>query len=269
MYDLNIHSEYSINSSYPMEKMVKSAISKRAKVVTFTDNIDFEACKNKIDIKFRVRDYLREATSLKYKYSDSIEIYSGIEIGLQPHLVKKYSELVNNYPFDFVLMTIHTVSGSNIVKDKVLNTKDIKRTYFEYYSQMLESVRLFDDFDVLGHIDFIDNYVLKHSGTSLDPSIYDDMFPIIKDILEILIKKNKGLEVNTSSTRSGLTYFYPKPSILKLYKELGGEIITLGSDARKPEDICHEFKEAERLLKEIGFEAIYYYKDRKKIKILL
>lgn len=269
MYDLNIHSEYSINASCPMEKMVQSAIEKKAKVISFTDNIDLETSKNKINIKFRVSDYLKEITSLKYKYSKSIEIYSGIEIGMQPHLAENYAELVNKYPFDFVLMSIHTVSGDNIIKDKVLNTKDIKKIYFDYYSQMLDCVKSFNDFDVLGHLDFIDTYVLEHSGLPLDPSIYDDMFPIIEDILKIIILKNKGLELNTSARRSGLSYFYPKPSILKLYRDLGGEIITIGSNANNPEDICYQFKEAEKLLKTIGFDSIYYFKDRKRIKVLI
>ncbi len=269
MYDLNIHSEYSIAASCSMEEMVESAIKKKAKVISFTDNIDLETSKDKIDIKFRISDYLKEITSLKYKYSNFLEIYSGIEIGMQPHLGPKYSQLINKYPFDFVIMSIHDVNGENIIKNRILNTKNIKKIYFDYYSQILDCVKSFDDFDVLGHIDFIDTYVLEHSGLPLDPSVYDDMFPIIEDILKVLIEKNKGLELNTSAPRFNLSYFYPKPSILKLYKDLGGEIITIGSNANKPENICFKFKKAEKLLKQLGFDSIYYFKNRKKIKILI
>ena len=73
--------------------------------------------------------------------------------------------------------------------------------------------------------------------------------------------------MNTAGVKYGLGYYHPKIEILKLYKELGGEIITIGSDAHNPEFIGYEYKEVEKLLRELEFKYIYLYKERKKFPI--
>lgn len=271
MYDFHIHSEYSMDSNSPMDKVAINAIEKKAKAICFTDHIDFDATVNKIDIQFRVPDYFKEITKMKYKYKDKLDIFTGVEIGMQPHLYKRYDELINKYPFDFVIMSIHTLNGIDIASDKIFQyaTKDPEDIIMTYYETMLDAVKQYDNFDVLGHIDYIDRYFERQTGSKLDIKQYYIYEPIIEEILKVVIDKNKGIELNTAGLRTGLDYYNPKINILKLYKSLGGEIITMGSDAHHIDDLLYDFKKAERLLKQLGFKNIYIYRERKKIQIQL
>ena len=128
---------------------------------------------------------------------------------------------------------------------------------------MYKCVDNFNNFDVLGHIDYIDRYFEDFSTIPK----YEEYHYLIESILKILIQKGKGIEVNTAGMRYGLDYFHPKIQILKLYKELGGEIITVGSDSHTPETIGYGYKAVEKMLKDIGFKYIHIFKERKKYPI--
>lgn len=263
MYDFHLHSEHSIDSRASMEDMVLSAINKNFKSICFTDHVDFDATTQKIDICFRESDYFRNIKQVKYKYTKNIEILAGVEIGMQPHLFKKYGEFINNSPFDFVLMSLHTVDGLDIHEGAFIKEKDPIIALEMYYNNMHTCIEGYDDFDIVGHLDYIDRYFLSPSKTPR----YDEYYYLIEEILKLIIENGKGIEINTGGMRYGLKYFHPKIQILKLYKELGGEIITIGSDAHKPEDVGYGYRAAERILKDLGFKYIHLFKDRKKFPI--
>lgn len=263
MYDFHLHSEYSMDSSSSMEDMVISAIKKNLKAICFTDHVDFDSTLQKIDFVFRTQDYFKNISKVKYKYKQDIEILSGVEIGMQAHLFKRYEHLLKDKPFDFVIMSIHAVNGKDIHSDNFTQEKRPLDALIEYYNTMQACVEGFNDFDVLGHIDYIDRYFDDYS---LIPSFKDYGY-IVEDILKVLIEKGKGIEINTGATRYGLDYSHPKIDILKLYKKLGGQIITFGSDSHSPSNVGHEYRTSEKLLKELGFKYIYIFKDRKKFPI--
>lgn len=263
MYDYHLHSEFSIDSKTPMEDMVKAGINKNLKSICFTDHVDFEATLDKIDIQFRPEDYFKNINKVKYKYKNSIEVLAGVEIGMQTHLAKRYKNFISNNPFDFVIMSIHSIDGKDLFVDEYLRDKEPLVALQEYYKTMYTCIQEYDEFDSLGHIDFIDRYFDDYKSIPKF-EYYRDM---VEGILKILIEKNKALEINTAGLRYGLGYFHPKLQILKLYKELGGELLTIGSDSHTPEHIGYEYKFTERALKELGFKYIYIFKERKKFPI--
>ena len=269
MYDFHIHSEFSIDASHSMEDMVKSAIDKKLKCICFTDHIDLDSTNMHLDLKFIVDDYFKELRKVKYRYMSDIEILGGVELGLQPHLIQRYEHLVSKYNFDFVILSIHAINGMDIVRENIFQTYSQKEAIETYYNDLLYCVQNFKDYDVLGHIDFIDRYVHLQTDEVLDLSIYDSIYEQIAEILKIVIEDGKGIEVNTASLRHGLDYLNPKLTILEIYKELGGEILTLGSDAHFPKDVGADFRLAEKVIKSLGFKSIYVYRDRKKSQILL
>lgn len=263
MYDFHIHSDFSIDSKAPMESIVKSAIDKNLKTICFTDHVDFEATKEKLDLMFRPLDYFRDINKVKYKYKDKIEILSGVEIGMQPHLKDRYYDFINAYGFDFVIMSIHSIEGMDIFYDFASSNLSPEETLNIYYDEILNNLRVFDEFDVLGHIDFIDRYT---SDFDLNRK-YNQFMEKIEEILKLIIDKGKGIEINTGALRYGLDNVHPKPQILKLYKDLGGEIITIGSDAHIADHVGYEYKATEKLLREIGFKYLYLFRERRKFPI--
>lgn len=263
MYDMHIHSQYSMDSTTEMEKIVIQAIKNNMKSICFTDHVDFDSTTQKIDFVFRTSDYFREINRVKYKYKKDIEILAGVEIGIQSHLFERYDKFINNNFFDFVLMSIHSVNGEDIYVDNFTKDKDPVEAIRAYYTDMLTCVRGFSNFDILGHIDYIDRYFsLKEDIPELKE--YEDL---IVEIFKTLIEKDKGIELNTSGFRKNLGYFHPKLSILEIYKDLGGETITIGSDSHTSDTVGSDFKLAEKMLRDLGFKYIHIFKERKKFPI--
>ncbi|MFA5576848.1 MAG: histidinol-phosphatase HisJ family protein [Tissierellaceae bacterium] len=263
MYDFHLHSEYSMDSKASMESMVLSAIGSNLKSICFTDHVDYDVTSEGIDFVFRTADYFRNINQVKYKYKNQIEILAGVEIGMQSHLFERYNKLIEENEFDFVIMSIHAVDKIDIHTGEFTRKYEAQEALERYYKEINKCVSGFSNFDVFGHLDFIDRYFDK--GVSIPR--FEDYHFLVYDILRLLIENNKGLEINTAGMRYGLGYYHPKISILKLYRELGGEIITIGSDSHTPETIGHDYKLVEKILKDLGFKYIYIFKDRKKFPI--
>ncbi|MGF7056558.1 histidinol-phosphatase HisJ family protein [Brassicibacter mesophilus] len=260
MYDYHVHSNFSGDCKYSMEEMVLGAIEKNVKVLSFTDHIDFDYGNSEIDFVFDVNDYFKEFKKIKHKYRGQIEILSGIELGMQPHLSKTINRLICLDLFDFIIMSIHTAKGKELHEGEFYINKAPQDAYKDYYGDLYSCLSSFNDFDVIGHLNLIDRYV-KYMDKGLELGEYK---PLLTKVLEKLIAKEKGIEINTSGIRYGVNSFHPTVEILKLYKDLGGEILSIGSDAHKPEDICFAYNDVINLLRELGFKYITNYKNRKK-----
>lgn len=113
-------------------------------------------------------------------------------------------------------------------------------------------MRTFDNYNVYGHLDF----VVRYGPNKRKYFNFNDYKDLFVEILKIIIQNGKGIEVNTAGLRKNLGYPHPHKDILKMYKDLGGEIITIGSDAHLPEHIGYKFEDISELLKSLGFN--YY-----------
>ena len=126
-----------------------------------------------------------------------------------------------------------------------------------FRSYMLDCLKKYKDYDVVGHFNVIDRYTDRIP----DPSVYMDL---VEEILRVVVSDGKGLEINTSSFRYGMgERTTPAKEILRLYKELGGEIITIGSDAHKPKDLGYYFDHAVEMIKDTGINYLATYEQRK------
>ena len=114
------------------------------------------------------------------------------------------------------------------------------------------------NFDVYGHLDYVVRYG-SEPGKAYDFERHGELFD---EILKTLIEKEKGIELNTGGIKKGMKEFHPCMKILKRYRELGGEIITIGSDAHKPENVGEYFERAAQVLKECGFEYYCVFEKR-------
>ncbi len=131
-----------------------------------------------------------------------------------------------------------------------------REAYLEYFVSILENIRAFQDFDVYGHIDYVVRY-------GPDKNTYYSYADVIDEILKQLIHHGKGIEVNTAGFKYGLGHPNPCEDILKRYRELGGEILTLGADAHQPEHIAYDFQRLPKLLQTCGFSYYTVFKNRK------
>lgn len=244
-----------------MYNICKTSIDKGLEGICFTDHVDIDYPGN-----IEVIDYEKYSSDIDdviLKFKNKIEIYKGIELGMQPHLSKENSLFSSKPDIDFVLGSIHVVDKKELYKSDFLKGRSNQAGIIAYFEDLKKSISSFNDFDSLGHIDVVRRYLINGEG-DFQFDLYQDY---IADILKSLISMNKGMEINTSGKRYGLTSFHPSTEILKLYKDLGGEIITVGSDAHRPEDLGYGFMEVLDLLKALGYRYYCIFKKRKPVFI--
>ena len=262
--DLHVHSRFSSDSEESMESIIETCISKGFKYVYFTDHhdMDFPVNPNEPDMDFQLDfpGYIDELQRLKDHYNNIIEIRFGVEQGICPETADRISALSNSYPFDFIIGSSHLTSLTNgdPYYPSYYDGKTNIEAYREYFSSEAENVLLTDGFDVYGHLD----YAVRYCPDKSFVFVFNDYRDIIEVLLKRLIEKGKGIEINTSGI-SKIGYPHPHIEALKLYHSLGGEIITVGSDAHIKENIGVGFDIAYKILKKVGFKYYTRYKDRK------
>ena len=263
--DYHVHSEFSDDSIYPMEQIIKDAIAMRMDEICFTDHVDY-GIKDDWDcghpIKYRGAEpfanvnypvYTAKIAELQHIYGTQIAIKMGLEYGIQVHTIPQFQSLFERYPFDFIILSIHQVDDKEFWTQDFQKGKSQREYNRRYYEEMLEVVKKYKNYSVLGHMDLITRY----DENGIYP--FEKIEPIVAEILKIVIEDGKGIELNTSYHRYGLKDTTPSINILKLYRELGGEIITVGSDSHKPEHLGTYITDAKNLLKSLGFPYFCTY----------
>ncbi|MGY3750126.1 histidinol-phosphatase HisJ family protein [Vagococcus acidifermentans] len=256
--DYHVHTHYSDDSTYQMEQVVQDAIKKGLDEICFTDHVDYgvkyDVDDPRLDMNAKnVRtnvdyaSYYKQFCQLKDTYKNRITLRFGLEFGIQTETIKKYQRLFAAYPFDFILLSIHQVGNQEFWTGDFQRNKTDKQAYQDYYEEMYRVVTTYHDYSCLAHMDLLRRYVTVANDS------FDEHEEIIRAILLAIIKDNKGLEINTSFIRYNLPDTTPSMTILQLYHELGGELITIGSDSHAPEELGCYTKESKAILKDIGF----------------
>ncbi|MCR5811460.1 MAG: histidinol-phosphatase HisJ family protein [Lachnospiraceae bacterium] len=270
--DYHVHTQYSDDSEYLMEEVVRDAIALGLSEICFTDHVDYGIKRDWDDprgveyrrggpgepermpvVNVNYPEYAAEFGRLKEKYKDQITLKMGMEFGMQTHTIPQYEKLFSAYPFDFIILSVHQV------EDKEFWTQDFQkgRTQEEYnlryYEEILELVRHYHNYSVLGHLDLISRY------DKAGHFPFERIRPIVAEILRTVIADGKGIEINTSSHRYGLRDLTPSRDILRLYRDLGGEVITIGSDSHKKEHLGAFVRETMEEMKTLGFKTYYTF----------
>lgn len=268
--DYHLHTWFSDDSDYPMEQLVRDAITAGLAEICITDHVDYgiksdwpepsetytgDEKKGRPVMNVKYPAYHAEIRRLQERYAGQITIREGMEFGMQVHTIPQYEKLFAAYPFDFIIMSCHQV------EDKEFWTQDFQRGRTQdeynlrYYEEILQVVQRYKNYSVLGHMDMISRY----DKAGVYP--FENVRDIIAEILRQAIRDGKGIEVNTSSHRYGLSDLTPSRDILRLYKDLGGSILTVGSDAHAPKHLAAYVKETAEELREMGFASICTYRS--------
>ncbi len=288
--DIHMHCSFSTDSESPMEEMILGAIDRGLDTICFTDHMDLEYPQEIPGVPQFILDldaYEKEYNRLKDLYDSKINLLLGIECGMLPHLGNKYAEIVKRCPFDFVICSSHLISAPFYMKDiEYINMnghapitmqhgdpyeKDfwIGRSVHEimtmYFDTVAKNITAFKDFDSYAHLDYAIRYA---PGKNVDYT-YSAYSDIIDEALKSIIDAGKALEINTAGYKYGLGQPNPQSDILKRYRELGGEMITIGADAHRPDHIAYDFKKAGELLTGLGFKYYTVFIQRKPVLLPL
>ena len=287
--DFHTHCNFSTDSKATPESMLEGAIKKGLTHLCLTDHMDLDypgTTEEKPLFEFDPFRYFCLLSPLKENYPELIakanslhcslypdsvprerfHLSIGVELGLRPNrpdLNKRMHQLLSDYPFDFVLGSVHLLGNEDPYYEEYWQThavspKEILRTYF---NDMLASLKGYDNFDSLGHLDYLIRYIPASLGAK--DYVYGEFKEVLDEILKILIRKDKALEINTAGLVKGLSCFHPKAEIVTRYLELGGKLLTIGSDGHSPEMIAAEFQKTEEMLAALGVKGYYVYRNRK------
>lgn len=259
LWDTHMHSQYSGDSDSPQDSMIQAAIHKNLKGICFTDHLDIDYPEEPDLFLLDLPNYAASVAALRETYQDKLPVRFGIELGLQPHLAALHEDILSQYPFDFVIGSSHVVHGYDPYYPAFYEGRTEESCYREYFESILENIDAFDGFDVYGHID----YVVRYGPNRNEQYSYEKYSDVIDEILKLLIAKGKGIEINTGGFKYGLGHPNPTEEIIARYRALGGEIITIGADAHKPEHVAYDFEKVPDILKAAGFSYYTVFKERK------
>ncbi len=244
MFDYHLHSSVSFDSECDAEKMVRAAEKLRLREICFTDHYDFNDDINKQHDIFDIEKYKNTYDNLS---SDSVVIHRGVEFGLTPWNQAESDKLMVQYDFDFVIGSVHYAGGFDPYCEDYWKINGESEGFEKYLIQTLECVKKHNNFDVLGHI----NYVCKSVyNPTKKPLRYNDYSDICDEIMKSLAENGKGMEINTSGV-DRVGEMLPNYDYIKRFRELGGEIITVGSDAHDEKRVGQYIGDALEVAKDV------------------
>ncbi len=262
--DSHVHTTFSGDGKSTMEEQIEKAIELGLRTITFTDHQDADFIYQKDDeegmFELNADAYLYDLLRCKAKYEDKIRVLFGVELGLQPQreTVKKNLIFAREHEYDFIIASSHLCHGMDPYFPEFFEGRSETEAHREYFESILENIKVFSNFDVYGHLD----YVVRYGPEKDNEYSYEKHADILDEILRWLIENEKGIEINTGGPRRGLIDNNPCRRIVERYKELGGEIITVGSDAHEKGDLGYHFDEVAEMLKEIGYSYYAVYENR-------
>ena len=256
--DYHLHSSFSGDSDAPMEKMIQQGIRLGLPAMCFTEHLDPDFPGGDCSFDLDIAAYQKKLLELKEAYQDRIQIFFGLELGLQPHLAGELPGIAASAPFDFIIGSTHVADHMDPYDKIFFQGRTEYEAYHRYFEVLLENLNTFSCFNTCGHID----YVVRYGPQKNRNYSYEKYQDILDEILKTLIQKQIGLECNTAGFKYGLGHPNPTEAILKRYRELGGELVTLGSDAHAPEHLGHSFELLKDLLSACGFRYYAVYKER-------
>lgn len=269
--DTHLHSNFSSDGKNSITEMALSAIEKGLKILTFTDHVDIDyplhpdPKTGKVEIfnKLNAYEYRNALENLQQEMNNKLQILIGVETGLQPNnsihsRTKDFTDTLNP---DFIIASTHCACGQVLAPYDFFKDKTQKDAYQKYLEDVLANLSMTDNYDTAAHLDFIERY---YPTKNVEEKLlkYNQFADIIDEILLTLIRKDKALEINTAGIRYGLGVPHPSIEILSRYKELGGKLITIGSDAHRACDIAADFEIAILYMQKAGFDSYCVFKKR-------
>ncbi len=254
--DYHIHSYNSVDSTAQLSAICEAATSRGLTEIAITDHADFGP--DDQPGYFHPVEYLAAIKRCRAHFDDRLTIRAGVEMG-EPHIFgQQLEDILAAGEFDFVIGSAHYAVGMQAGWKPAFFEQPLRQAYEAYFQQVVRLAKE-GDFDVLGHLDLIKRDAFKFGQPYDGPEPYADL---IRTALRAVVERGKGIEINTSPLRKGLSEPCPSLDILRWYRELGGEILTFGSDAHTANDVGADFDVAIEMARTAEFTRVARFEKR-------
>ena len=280
LFDNHNHSEFSFDGGRTsVLKTSRQAAAKKLGGICFTDHCDFfvppmkaehEHCVPEVfDIAARNAEIDRVNALIHSRELSDIpadfRIFKGIELGVQESQREKIAKVLEENTFDEIIASVHYLDDTDPFWGGYYEGKGWHYAYWHYLETLFEELMwLRNRFDIMGHFDYVTRY-----APYPECSIYYKDYPDLLDqMLRFLSENGKALEINTKTYQdyNGRTPVLDK-NILIRFRELGGEMISLGSDSHDAEMVGHNFEYFAGYVKSCGFRYLVHFENRKPIML--
>lgn len=255
--DLHMHTDNSDDGYDPVMLMCEHAVSAGLRVAAITDHCE---CNRYHRDRFdkSIRQSFFETRKAREAFKDRLILMTGIELGQAMQDLDAAEDALSANAYDFVLGSLHNIKGEEDFWKIDCKQRDVKALFSQYLTELYE-LACWNRFDSLAHISYPLRYIVGDIHIALD---INDFTEQMDEILKVIVKNNKSLEINTSGYRQAYGKPIPDLDILKRYKALGGRHITIGSDAHHAYDIGKNIEDGLELAKAAGFDFITIYEQR-------
>lgn len=271
--DCHTHTQFSMDSEADINAMIERAIELDLAAYAITDHCECSTWHPKEHYKNAglfdhfnyAEDFSRSVeavTALKEKYGRKINLICGTELGQSTQDIEAAKIAASDERLDFIIGSLHQVKGEKdfyYIDYKEMTEDEIFSLLEKYFNEVYQICRL-GMFDVLGHLTYSLRYMKRRCGIEPDISRFDE---IIAESFREIIVKDKGIEINTSGIRQGFGGTFPSLRYVKMFRDLGGELVTVGSDAHKVEDLGRNIADGTEVARAAGFERLCYFKKHK------
>lgn len=269
--DSHSHSKNSPDARNSVHDMCAKAKELGLTQYTITDHVECNALRWECEVPDGTGPYFRDIfeKSMKDIYLEreqlgsSLELLAGIELGEPCQNTDISESYIKDKRLDFVIGSIHQIRGHRDFYFLDYDKYDIDKLLNTYFEEIYETCK-WNGADVIGHLTYTLRYMQGEQGHIVDMNPYDD---IIRECFKTLAENGKGIEVNTSGKRQKYGDFFPHEKYIKMFRECGGEIITVGSDSHCTADLGKDIPQAIALIKSCGFDHIAYFRQRKPVFI--
>ena len=271
--DLHTHTSFSPDSHEPIDNMCRRACELGIEAYAVTDHCEADRFfsdehygRRKTGYEFDIYDYknnfeasMSGITAAKERYAGKLNLICGVELGQALFDTEAAEIVLSDSRLDYVIASLHELKDSEdfaFLDYSRINVPEIMRQYFYEVNRICK----WGKFDILGHLTYTLRYIEGKQKIHVDLAPYED---IIDDSFRALIGNGRGIEINTSGLRQAYGKTFPTLRYIKRFRELGGEILSIGSDAHDTRVLGTGIADGMELARQAGFRYITYFKNRR------
>jgi histidinol-phosphatase (PHP family) len=252
--DAHLHTNLSHDSDVPLDVYCAEAVARGIPEIAITDHVDFDPrAPDHSFASFAARE--REARDAAARWADrGLRVLFGIEVTYESHCEADIREHLARHPYDYAIGSVHVMAYSPYIDDRVAGWvagRSFDEIVAPYFAEVEAAIRS-ELFDTVGHLDYVKKYLADH----VPPSAFAARPDVYEPLLRALVETGTGLEVNASGLRQAPRETYPAPWVVARFRELGGAVVTAGSDAHRASQFAFGLARAYGIAAAAGFEEL-------------
>ncbi len=260
--DMHTHTDNSFDGNHSTMYMCENACAKGLRAIAFTDHIEVDFYREKNFDKTAVQSFF-DVTKARSAFNGKLVVCAGIELGQPTYDTETAQEIISERDYDFVIGSIHNLRGEEDFWYLDYSKYDIDKLLSEYFDELC-TLAAWGKFDTMAHVTYPLRYIVGEHGIPVDMAKYQ---PKVDEALRLLVENDRALEINTSGLRQKIGRTMPDEDVVKRFKELGGKMITIGSDAHYAEHLGAGIETGMDIAKRCGFNSVTLFQKRNPIEI--